>query len=117
MAILNFEAPGKFDFIDNNGLTRKTKTGDFEEVTFKYMGEELKRRSIIRKVESQFWTEQGPTQLGWCKFYNSEGEVLAEGGEFIDDADTKVTLIEENERLIGYKCRISSSDPAELHDI
>ena len=42
---------------------------------------------------------------------------MAEGGEFIDDADTKVTLIEENERLIGYKCRISSSDPAELHDI
>ena len=31
--------------------------------------------------------------------------------------DDKTELIQEDERLIGYKARISEDDPAELHDI
>ena len=50
------------------------------------------------------------------KFINGKGEVLAEIGEQEGEDFTEIDLAKE-ERLIGFKARISKDDPAELHDI
>ena len=51
------------------------------------------------------------------RFINEMDEVLAEAGQIEDDQDLVEIFLEDNERVIGFQARVSSEDPAELHDI
>ena len=121
LSCVSISGRGSFNFKLNNGMTRNLgKNGEnlsFVDHKFKYSWEETEQKSIVRKIVYQFHCSQGPSQLGFTRFLNHKDEVLAEAGELVPDQELIEVVLEENERVIGYSCRISEEDPAELHDI
>ena len=109
-----------FTFKLNNGWMRnlgKKGVMDFQEFNLQHCWHEEEAKRNIKKIIYQYYTASGPTQLGFLRLLNRDDEVLVEAGEIEEEQDLIEVVLEDNERLIGYQCRISQEDPAELHDI